>query len=299
MESSWMHTAAHGIPDQDLDAVRRLMRASIRSSSLASIAESFGSIVGGGKMLRARLALRVGASTGISLGTRTRVAAAVEMMHGASLCHDDVLDESPTRRDAPALWVEKGIKGAVLAGDLLVCRALELLKHEKAELIPALVELAGEMCEAEAEQELVLTGSGEDWDTSVSLARRKTGALFAFAACACGGSDREMCAALREAGYDIGTAYQLADDFMDAYGDPSGADKPLRNDAITDKITAASSWRGNDVDPLNYVDGLRDRSRKHLVTWPSVLSAWDAYLEQDIGPTIDAWISTFPMESTA
>lgn len=214
------------------------------------------------------------------------------MVHAASLLHDDVIDGGAVRRGQPALWVAKGIKGAILMGDLLVCQAISLLARVRdARLVPRLTAFAEEMCAAEVEQELLLPERPE-WSACVSLARRKTGSLFAFAAEAASGGADPLRGALREAGYALGTAYQLADDMLDAYGDPLASDKTLGGDAAGGKLTAASA-AVNGGDPVGCIQELCRAARASLGEWPAVQESVDQFVAEDMRPVTDAFLSAF------
>lgn len=283
-----------GILLDGLADVRQLMTDSLAETSMKPIVHELETILGGGKMLRARLTLRVGAVTAVSRHTLLRAATAVEMVHIASLLHDDVIDGDCLRRQAPSFWVKKGVSGAILLGDLLVCKAFGLLDGVgHSHLTTMLVESAGQMCDAEAAQELLLQDSTSDWENCVDIARRKTGALFAFAGYVCGGADEQLSKALLEAGYKIGTAYQLADDILDAYGDSDCAGKTLGNDANNAKPTAVSAWRNSDIDPLKFIKQLCDSSKALLTSWPSVHKAWNEYMALDVRPVINKFVEHF------
>lgn len=279
--------------------VRGVIAECLKGTSLGAIANDLVGVASSGKMLRVRLMFRAGSVQGVSIESLTRVAAAVEMLHAASLLHDDVIDGAVMRRAVPSFWVEKGAAGAILLGDLLVCQAYNLVnKVDAGRLMTVLLKLAGEVCDAEAEQELLLKGKPADWPTCVNIARRKTGALFAFAGYAAGGDNAELSQALMNAGYAAGTAYQLADDILDAYGDEGLAGKTLGNDAVSSKITAASAWRANGVDPLVYIGDLLSSSEKMLVDWPAVAAAWREYLKEDLSPVIDSFLVHFHARMT-
>ncbi|MBM4142606.1 MAG: polyprenyl synthetase family protein [Lentisphaerae bacterium] len=272
--------------DDKITEVQERMVACLRSSSLRREARRYQAWLGRGKMLRARLLLRVGAGD-VPSEDALCAATAVELIHVASLLHDDVIDGGRTRRGRPAVWVEEGVRGAVLLGDLLVSRAFALvLPSRDASLARVLVESVQEMCDAEALQELVLKGRPADWETCVSVARAKTGSLFAFAAYAGAAGDPPLRAALREAGYAVGTAYQLADDVFDAHGDPLRSDKTLGTDAANGKPTTASAAAAAGVDPGAYLSGLCERARASLAQWPAARDGWDAYMERDMKPAL-------------
>lgn len=273
--------------NDDLRAVQDLMTASLRVTSLAPILEEIGGAIDGGKMLRARLTMKVGQSSGAPRNSLLRAAAAVEMVHAASLLHDDVIDGGHLRRGSPTFWKKKGISGAILLGDLMVCKSLQLLDGKGQErLIPALVRLAGEMCDAEVEQELIARGTSRDWEKCVSIARRKTGSLFAFAATAAAGPDKRQAEALMEAGYRIGTAYQLADDLMDACGDRVRDGKDLGQDAPRGKPTSISAKGGSVEAARERIYELCTTSSALLEPWIGVKCAWDEYLQTDFSPVV-------------
>ena len=286
--------------DQHLDEVRKLMAGCLAETPLHSALADCKNLFGTGKMLRSRLALRVGPAAGVAYSTILRAAAAVELLPAASLLHDDVIDGGFLRRGAPAFWVDRGIPAAILLGDLLLFKALELVTPvENGRLLPVIIKLTGEVCEAESEQELVTRGKLADWDTCVNTARRKTGALFAFAAHACGGEDPGLSAALQEAGYAAGTAYQLADDILDANGDPQSAGKTLGRDEARDKTTAARAKRPDHIDPVQTIHGLFAAARAGLDSWPAVRAAWDVYMARDMQPAIETSLAPLSPGSKA
>jgi len=276
--------------DEAVEEVRVVMTGCLGGTALRSVAEQLSGVVGVGKMLRARLTFRVGAATGVSHEDLLKAAAAVELSHAASLLHDDVIDGGIMRRGAPSFWIQKGVSGAVLVGDLLVCEAFGLVSGiQTGRPVDTFVASLREMCEAEVEQELLLRGKAPDWNKCIDLARRKTGSLFAFAAYASGCSNEALSPVLREAGYSVGTAYQLADDLLDSCGDPDFAGKTLGNDAVSRKITAASSWRAGGVaDPRVSVMEFCQSSLAGLSPWPAVAAAWREYLDVDLLPAIEA-----------
>ena len=278
--------------EQHLDEVRKFMAGCLAETPLHSALSDCKNLFGTGKMLRSRLTLRVGPAAGVAYSTVLRAAAAIELTHSASLLHDDVIDGGFLRRGAPAFWVDRGIPAAILLGDLLLFKALELVTPvENGRLLPMIIQLTGEVCEAESEQELITRGKLADWDTCVNTARRKTGALFAFAAHACGGNDPNLCAALREAGYAVGTAYQLADDILDANGDTKSAGKTLGCDEARDKMTAARVKPPDSIDPVKTVNDLLTSARVGLNPWPAIHTAWDVYIARDMRPALDQCLS--------
>lgn len=283
-------TGTHSIAPQapvapHLDQVRGLMVRTLEETSLKTMLPDASSLVGfGGKMLRSRLAFRLGSATGADTDVLLHGSAAVEMIHTASLLHDDVIDGGLLRRGMPTFWVEKGPAGAILVGDLLLFKAIDLMcRVANGVHTHDLVKLTGEVCEAESEQELLLEGSQSELEICKSIARRKTGALFAFAAMIAGGQDARRSAALKEAGYLVGTVYQLADDIVDTREDaPVG--KTLGTDAKRDIVSAARL----DPDALNrQLEELLQKARHCLKEDDEALQGLNAYLDLDLQPAIE------------
>jgi geranylgeranyl pyrophosphate synthase len=153
--------------------------------------------------------------------------------------------------------------------------------------------LTGQVCEAETEQELVLRGAASSWEKCVSVARRKTGALFAFMAAACGGEDPDLTQALLEAGFKAGTAYQLADDILDGTGDPDEAGKSLGSDLIRETANAITASQECGVDPVEYIENLCAASEQALAPWPAARESWQRYLNLDLRPALHKNLACF------
>ncbi len=280
--------------NKKLNSTQAVILNNLRETSLGPAIEGIKAVVGAGKMLRPRLIFRLGIATGVQEDILVRTAACVEMLHGASLLHDDVIDGGLIRRNLPSFWVQHGASGAILLGDLLVCRAFELIAEtENINFIKVFSSMMREVCESEAEQELVPQHGGNAWEKCVFLARHKTGALFALSAYPCGGDDYDLCLALQEAGYMLGTAYQLADDLLDAYQDPDESDKTLGTDAREGKLTAAAVWEKEGVNPVKNIEKLCDSSLEMLSSWPHVQDALNDYIVNDLQPIMKKFTKGF------
>ncbi|MCX6998644.1 MAG: polyprenyl synthetase family protein [Kiritimatiellaeota bacterium] len=278
---------------RQLAATRSLIKETMTETTLKPRANEFAPFINGGKMLRASLVFRVGAATGPADATLRHAAAAVEMIHAASLLHDDVIDGGTLRRGAPSFWVANGTSGAILLGDLLFFKAIHLVRSvERGRLLNDFVNLAGEVCEAESEQELLCRRQPSQWRQIVSIARRKTGGLFAFAALAAAGRSPDRQEALREAGYLLGTAYQLADDLLDVAGNPHVTGKTSGTDRARAKATAAGVRSGAAI--RRSVAALCRKSAAGLNRWPAVRRAWSVYLAGDIQPTLHQFLQETP-----
>ncbi len=274
--------------NRSLQAVRDLMASIFEGTPLAFLAEQSTGLLGNGKMLRARIPFYIGASTGVPFKTLLHAATAAEMIHTASLLHDDVIDGGVLRRGAPAFWVERGVSGAILLGDTLLFKALDIIcQVENSRLAHPLSLMTGEVCQAEVEQELISRGRDIQWEDCVRVARHKTGALFAFTSFASAGTDSELQTALKEAGYAVGTAYQLADDILDAKGAADVAGKTLGTDSAREKNTTMSFLREGSVEPESYIRDLCEAAKNSLKPWPATYAAWGEYTKRDLMPEIE------------
>lgn len=194
-----------------------------------------------GKMIRPGLVLLTAAATGGIREKHITFAALLEMLHMASLVHDDVLDKADTRRDAPtpnALW---GNELAVLLGDTLLAQAMVMgADIGDSHFIRRMALAVRDLCEGEVEQSTRL------WDIDMTradyyeLIRKKTATLFAMAMSGAGflqGLDEEMISQLNRMGTLLGISYQIYDDCLDLTGTDAAAGKTLGTDAEKGKLT--------------------------------------------------------------
>ena len=277
-------TAEDGDLHAFLGEVKGLIAQTIQSTTLGFVLKEYESLEGSGKLLRSRLAFHAGTAVETDRKSLVYASAAVEMIHTASLLHDDVIDGGMLRRGAPTFWVERGTAGAILLGDLFLFKAIDLTHRvENGRMAHELVKLTGEVCEAESEQEIVLHGASSELETCVSIARRKTGALFAFAGYAAAGKDEALQDALKEAGYRLGTAYQMADDILDVFGDAEAVGKTLGTDHQRQIVSSADL---HEV-AIEKIAGLCAESADILDPWPKAQAGVQAYLDADLQPALD------------
>ncbi|MEN7973774.1 MAG: polyprenyl synthetase family protein [Verrucomicrobiota bacterium] len=268
------------------------MSSCLHNTRLSKFFPAKNNIVGNGKMLRARLTLEIGRATGIDERALINAAATVEIIHGASLLHDDVIDGGILRRGAPTFWKKHGINGAILLGDMLVFNGLKLLiEVDRTDLLKEMINMSAHVCRSEVEQELVLRGSPGIWEECEEIARTKTGSLFAFAAVAGGTDAPGQTEALREAGFILGTAYQLADDVLDASGNEVVSGKTLGKDAERGKTTAITATKNAPDDPIGYIHALLEASSAQLAPWPELQEAWNSFLEETIRPILEKFLT--------
>lgn len=168
-------------------------------------------------------------------------AAAAEMIHVASLVHDDVIDEALTRRNAVSLNVRFSNHTAVLAGDFLFASAFELLsKHASKGVISLMTDAIARMCHGEIHQKVALYDPGTTEQGYFDRIEGKTAALIA-ACCEGGarlaGADDETARRFRRYGHKLGLAFQIVDDILDLDGDPDELGKPTGQDLRQGVIT--------------------------------------------------------------
>jgi len=196
----------------------------------------------GGKRIRPTVTLLACGACGGELRAAVPFACAAELTHSATLLHDDVIDDGPTRRGQPASRVLWGNAVSVLTGDWLLTRALEIVAAEpaRAAALPALLATMRRLVEGEVLQ-LSLRGSFEATERDYfEVVRGKTASLFGWSAAAgawAAGVRGEVPDALAEFGEGIGMAFQLVDDALDYAADPALLGKRLGQDFLEGKAT--------------------------------------------------------------
>ncbi len=195
---------------------------------------------GRGKRLRPTLLLLSAECAGEATERSIVLAAVAEIVHNASLVHDDIVDDSASRRgrrSAKALW---GNKVSVLLGDYLIAKAFGLIPEEdRARLAQEMVEVAVRMCDGQI-AELRAAGRPLSEAKYLEIVRAKTGALFGFCArvgAETGGGSSDMVQALGRFGECFGVAFQLADDILDLAGCNGKSGKPEARDLHERKFT--------------------------------------------------------------
>jgi len=178
----------------------------------------------GGKRLRARLALAACEALGARAKDAVDWAAAVELLHNASLVHDDIQDGDRTRRGKPALWARYGSAQAINTGDLLLMLPFRALGRYPAPSQAVLVQILAEYAESTARgqiRELALSASPDKgWSDYFNAVSGKTGTLFALpvrGAAHLAGLRADEAKNLALTFTSIGILYQLQDDLLDLF----------------------------------------------------------------------------------
>lgn len=181
---------------------------------------------GGGKRLRARLALASASALQAESDDAVAWAAAVELLHNATLVHDDVQDGDRMRRGRPALWVRHGVAQAMNAGDFMLMLPYAALGEVdaawRADLCALLAEYAIATVRGQVEEIDLLPSLRLDWASYLQAAAGKTGAMFALpiaGAAVIAGLTLPAATRLAQPFVDLGVAFQIQDDVLDLYGD--------------------------------------------------------------------------------
>src|SRR6185436_16801474 len=194
-----------------------------------------------GKQLRPALVGLSANATGTIQDSHVTVAVIIEMVHLATLVHDDVMDEATIRRGRPTLAANWGNEVSLLLGDCLFAKALKLAAgFPTTEVCRAVSASTDTVCEGEILQTLRRKNLRCPRAEYLKVLAMKTGELFALAcdlgAYLTGASARER-EALRSFGLALGTAYQIYDDCLDLFGSEGAAGKSLGTDLLNAKVT--------------------------------------------------------------
>ena len=172
-------------------------------------------------------------------------AAALEVFHSFTLIHDDIMDKADVRRGVPTVYRKWDENTAILSGDVMSIESYKLLAQAPAEVLPKELELftttAAEVCEGQQydmDFEDMESVPMEDYLKMIGL---KTAVLIACSAkmgALIGGADDRTCDLLYRFGYDLGLAFQIADDWLDTYSDPKVFGKAIGGDILNNK----KSW---------------------------------------------------------
>lgn len=233
----------------------------------------------GGKRLRPALVLLSSRILGGRPDEAVKIGAAVEMVHGASLLHDDVIDGTFLRRGQPTLNALEGNKFTVLLGDFLLCEALLAVSDlNRVVLVQVVSESVALMTLG---QLLELEHQGNPLLTEPDYIRIVEGKTASLMSCACklgallGEADADQVGALGEFGLNLGIAFQIIDDVLDFWGDPKVLGKPVGSDLDEKKFTlpflVAMQTSGDEergrIQALVSNGKLQNGSVQEVVTW--------------------------------
>jgi octaprenyl-diphosphate synthase len=199
-------------------------------------------LAAGGKRLRPRVTLLAASACGDDPQRHLHLAAYMELIHVATLIHDDVVDNAATRRGINATAVDFGNRVSVLAGDYLFAWIFKNVTANYPHPVPNILSATlADICDGEVLQLQALGNLDLAFDGYVEIARKKTASLFAASA-ACGaivgGGSTEQIDAMRAYGDFYGIAFQMNDDLLDMTANERSLGKPVGNDLRERKVTA-------------------------------------------------------------
>ena len=196
---------------------------------------------GGGKRLRPALLLLSAGAAGYRGPSAIRMGAVVEMIHSATLVHDDVIDGAQTRRGRPSTNAKWGNHMSVLGGDWLYMQSFELaLRERNFAVLDILIGLTQNMVEGELLQLTRLGRMDLTEADATELAFRKTACLFSGCArlgAVLGKQPKDLEEAMAAYGRNAGLAFQLVDDLLDFTASPEELGKPVLSDLKEGKVT--------------------------------------------------------------
>ncbi len=212
------------------------------SSDIAMVSEVVRHILSsGGKRLRPALVMLSGRACGGTAAQLVPLAAALELVHTATLIHDDIVDESSTRRGVETVSQRWGPGVAVLTGDLMFAASFSILSgYGDPEILSLMSHVIGEMCTGEIEQYACRGDLDQTEGLYLKRIGRKTASLMSAAtslgATVGGGSQAER-RALASYGYHLGMVFQIRDDILDLGGTSSQMGKNTAADLLNGVVT--------------------------------------------------------------
>ena len=266
-----------------LEAVndRLLKQVTAFQPELASYAEY--ALNGNGKHLRAALVALTANAVGKTTDPHVTVAVIIEMVHLATLVHDDVMDEAEIRRGRLTLGANWGNEIAVLFGDCLFAQALKLAASFPTPEICRSVAMAtntvcaGEILQTQHRHDFELTR-----EQYFRMLEMKTAELFALSCelsgCLAGNGGQGRKEALRQFGLAFGTAYQIYDDCVDLFGSEAAAGKSLGTDLAKGKLTlpVLMAWeRAGTTDRARLRDLIKDWENGSMKQMTGLLSKYE------------------------
>lgn len=209
-------------------------------------------ISSGGKRLRPALCIMsYGAVGGKDMMKPVKVGAAFEIIHSATLVHDDINDQGDIRRGRKTLHKEYTVSKAIIAGDYMFAMGFRLLATEAPQIVDYIVDASASMGAGEFVQKDFEHASSVTEDDYIEIITGKTAKLFEASSksgAAVANADGAMLEALGNFSHYIGLAFQIVDDTLDVTGDPHNTGKAVGTDLIEGKPTLPVIYAMQDPD---------------------------------------------------
>ena len=226
---------------EDFDAVDTLLSSHLGSHVALIPKLSAHIIAAGGKRLRPLLTIACAKLSGYEGKTHITFASCIELIHTATLLHDDVVDESLVRRGLKTANDVWGNKASVLVGDYLLSRSFQLMVAEKSlPVLELLSDTSAIIAEGEVKQLLLSNNIDATFENYLDVVRCKTAQLFSSTTQIgpiLANQDSETISALRDFGTHLGMLFQIVDDLLDYTADDEQTGKTAANDFAQGKIT--------------------------------------------------------------
>ena len=240
-----MKTAiSYGSVQKDLALVEDAL-AALRDVDFAPLAEMMDVVLGGGgKRLRPALALLAGKFGRYNLELLVPLAASIELLHTATLVHDDVIDNATTRRGRPTANSLFRNTTTIMLGDYMFAHAADFVARTgNVRVIRLFSQTLMSITRGEIGQDMAAFDARQTVDHYLHRISGKTASLFA-AACEGGavvtGATEDRAQALRQYGHSLGMAFQIVDDILDFMGDEDEMGKPVGSDLMQGTLTLPS-----------------------------------------------------------
>lgn len=231
---------AFSLVSEPLQAFELRLREVVRSKVefIELIADNL--VAAGGKRFRPSLVYLAFRALGATHPQETELAVAVELLHSATLLHDDLIDDADTRRGREAAFRRYGNAVSVLSGDFLLSRVLQILSGLPSALTASFAQTAMDICEGEVLQFQVAAYQDYSLENYLEIITAKTAVLLELACVAPAmllAVDAEKQNALATFGREYGRAFQIQDDILDLTADPLVLGKPIGGDLREGKVT--------------------------------------------------------------
>lgn len=296
MTSGFFQAVKERVPAKVVSAVKlsvvdveRVLKQEVSSEIAAVRGSGDQTLIGGGKRLRPLLAIISARATGNRFDKvkLVHVGAALEMIHMATLIHDDVIDGADTRRGHPTASAIYGNTAAILSGDVLLAKAMNLLaRYGDIGIIEMVSRAVVEMAEGEV-RELECRGEFElSEEEHMRVLQMKTAA---FIECCCrvgcrmAGGTKEQEDGLGVYGHHLGLAFQVVDDLLDFQGNEAKTGKPIATDfregqATLPLIYLLPSLNEQEAEfaRRRFGNGISDDDVKVISDWMKERGAFDA-----------------------
>ncbi|HLF79309.1 MAG TPA: polyprenyl synthetase family protein [Dehalococcoidia bacterium] len=241
MTSQTVALGIYGPVRDDIALVEKLL-GSLRPTDFPALGRMLDNVLeAGGKRVRPALALLAGKLTNYNLDLLVPLAGSIELLHTATLVHDDVIDAAPTRRGRSTANSLVGNAASVMVGDYMFAHAAELVARTgNIDVIRLFARTLMEMATGELHQDMSAYSYGQSTREYFNRIAGKTASLFATAAqggAMIGGASPEHAEALRSYGENIGMAFQVVDDLLDVTGTEEELGKPAGSDLMQGTIT--------------------------------------------------------------